>query len=63
MNFAVPVGYCGSMPCCVVMRRVPCYGCALCVSWRHETQNAHPQQDTLRNTTQHDMLPKNQLEL
>jgi len=22
------------MPCCVVLPRVPCYGCAFCVSWR-----------------------------
>jgi len=29
---------------------------------RHETQNAHPQQGTLGNTTQHGMLPQNQLE-
>jgi len=30
------------MPCCVVLRRVPCYGCALCVllrDTRNETQN------------------------
>jgi len=28
----------------------------------HETQNAHPWQGTLGNTTQHDMLPQNRLE-